>query len=66
MMPEQIEGEIREFRAEAAESRQLAASFKDRRSIADLLSYASALEADAAEWEGMLRLWEFLGQSKAA
>jgi hypothetical protein len=66
MKPEEIKGEIGEFRAEAAEARKFAAIFADQRTVADLLSYASALEADAAEWEGMLRLWEFLGRSKAA
>ena len=41
-----------ELRQEAAEARDLAATLEDQASIADLLSYARALESDAADCEG--------------
>ena len=41
--------QISSLRVEAEESRQLAASFIDRLSVIDLESYASELEAEAAQ-----------------
>jgi len=43
--------EISELLAEAAEARQLAASFKDGPAVADLIAYALALEAEAVKLE---------------
>lgn len=39
--------EVRELRAEAAEARQLAATFTSIAVVRDLLNYASALEQEA-------------------
>ena len=41
---------IAELCEEAAEARELAAMLDEPASVADLLNYASALEADAAGW----------------
>ena len=46
--PVMSDAEIAELLDEAAAARQLAATFKDRATIADLLAHALALEADAA------------------
>lgn len=40
-----------ELWAEAKEARYLASTLKDRATVSDLLSYAAALERDAARWE---------------
>ena len=55
MRKDQIAEEILDLRAEAASARELAASFDDPASVADLLNYAVALEAQAAELESMWR-----------
>jgi len=47
----QIAAEISEFRAKAADARQLAAKFIGGPFVADLLEYASALEGEAAQSE---------------
>ncbi|HEY4266444.1 MAG TPA: hypothetical protein VGM72_14095 [Micropepsaceae bacterium] len=44
-----------ELRKQASEARYLAAAFKDRATVSDLLSYATALERDAARWEEVVR-----------
>ncbi|HMI97469.1 MAG TPA: hypothetical protein VK479_13235 [Micropepsaceae bacterium] len=50
MMSDQLTFEqIWTLRAEAEESRQLAASFDDNPTVIDLEGYASALEAEAAK-----------------
>jgi hypothetical protein len=41
---------VAELREEAAQARNLASTLTDPASVADLLKYASALEADAAHW----------------
>ena len=46
--------DIAELRIEAAEARCLASKFKDPESVADLLSYAAALELDANRCEQAL------------
>ena len=46
-----IAQEVWELRAEAAEARDLAATFEDNATVHDLLSYASALDRDAAQLE---------------
>jgi len=49
-MPNNYKAEqIWSLRAEAEESRRLAAGFADRLSVADLQCYASELEAEAAK-----------------
>jgi hypothetical protein len=54
-----------ELLLEAAEARQLAGSLTDKKSIADLLNYASELERDAAKWERRLRWWRLLREQLA-
>ena len=46
-----ITTEISELLAEAAEARELAAAFTDGPTVADLLGYALALEAEAVKLE---------------
>jgi hypothetical protein len=47
--PAMSPADIAEILDEAATARRLAAAFKDRATVEDLLAYAAALEADAAE-----------------
>ena len=51
MVRDQIAQEVNELRAEAAEARALAATFKCSPSRRDLLNYAEALEREAAQLE---------------
>ena len=46
--------DIAVLRGEAAEARCLAAKFKDRETVTDLLSYAAALEVDATRCDQTL------------
>ena len=47
----QIAAEIAELRVEAADARELAATFNGGPAVTDLLSYASALDSEAAQLE---------------
>jgi hypothetical protein len=51
----EIAAEISEFLAEAEDARRLAAMFDGGPPVADLLGYASTLEAEAAQLEEKLR-----------
>jgi len=48
---DQMADEILELRAEAASARELAATFADGASAADLLNYAAALDREADKLE---------------
>jgi hypothetical protein len=51
MSKDRIAQDVQELRGEAAEARQFAATFDDGSAVRDLLSYASALEREAAQLE---------------
>jgi len=51
MRDSEAENDIRELRTEAAEARQLAATFEDGPTVTDLLNYASALDHEAGQLE---------------
>ena len=51
MRDSEAENDIRELRTEAAEARQLAATFEDGPTVTDLLNYASALDREAGQLE---------------
>jgi hypothetical protein len=51
MSKDWIAQDVRELRCEAAEARQLAATFEGGLAVRDLLKYASALEREAAQLE---------------
>jgi hypothetical protein len=46
-----IKGHVAELRQEATDARRLASTIAASSAVRDLLSYASALEADAECWE---------------
>jgi N-acyl amino acid synthase of PEP-CTERM/exosortase system len=52
---ESVLASIADLREEAAEARRLASAVGDAKSAADMIAYASALEADASDWEEGLR-----------
>ena len=51
----EVAAEISDFLAEAEDARSLAATFNGGAAVVDLLSYASTLEAEAAQLEEKLR-----------
>ena len=55
MRKDQMPEEILDLRAEAASARQLAASFDNPASVADLLDYAAVLEDQADQLESIWR-----------